>query len=139
MNKTIKKVEVSEKGVIFNQFNILKEVSYYYETVCKNLDSELYIIYLTSLPYFHYIPKAESDKSSALVKDIEEVEVLLVLKNMKNNKYLWSDIFTTEFNKLFWNDLKIFIMKAIRQIFLQYPRDSLLFRVCKRETSLDNF
>lgn len=39
LNNTIKKVEVPEKGVIFNQFDILANCN---ETLYKNLDSELY-------------------------------------------------------------------------------------------------
>lgn len=39
LNNTIKKVEVLEKGVIFNQFGILANCN---ETLYKNLVSELY-------------------------------------------------------------------------------------------------
>jgi hypothetical protein len=54
-----------------------------------------------------------------LIKNIEEGEVLSVLKNMNNNKSPGSDGFTSEFYKFFWSDLKTFIMKSINQIFLQ--------------------
>lgn len=44
LNNTIKKVEVPEKGVIFNQFDILANCN---ETLCRNLDSELYDVGLS--------------------------------------------------------------------------------------------
>lgn len=44
LNNTIKKVEVPEKGVIFNQFDILANCN---ETLYKNLDSELYDVGLS--------------------------------------------------------------------------------------------
>lgn len=78
----------------------------------KNLNSVLFIVDLTSLTYLYNIPKAETDIASALDKDIEEgVGGLLVLKNVKNNKYSESDGLTTEFYKFFWNDPKVFIMR----------------------------
>ena len=45
------------------------------------------------------------------------MEVLEVLKNMKNNKSPESDGFTAEFYKFFWNDLKTYIMSAIHCIY----------------------
>lgn len=44
MNNTIKKVEVPEKGVIFNQFDILANCN---ETLYRNLDSKLYDVGLS--------------------------------------------------------------------------------------------
>lgn len=42
LNNTIKKVEIPQKGVIFNRLIFLKEVANFYKTLCKNLDSVLY-------------------------------------------------------------------------------------------------
>lgn len=47
-----------------------------------------FVIDLTSRPYFHKIPKAETDIAS--VKDIQDGEFFLVLKNIKNNTSSWS-------------------------------------------------
>lgn len=72
LNNTIKKVEIPQKGVIFNRLIFLKEVANFYKTLCKNLDSVLYDVDLTSLTYLYNIPKVETDIASALDKDIEE-------------------------------------------------------------------
>lgn len=45
-----------------------------------------FVIDLTSRPYFHKIPKAETDIAS--VKDIQDGEFFLVLKNIKKQYVL---------------------------------------------------
>lgn len=40
-------------------------------------------------------------------------EVLLVLKNMKNNKSLGSDGFSIEFFKFFWKDFGCFLLRLV--------------------------
>lgn len=65
------------------------------------------------------IPKIHTNTSKGLEKDVEEGEVLNVLKHMKNNKSPGSDGFTAEFFNFSWSDIKNYVVRAINCIFLK--------------------
>jgi hypothetical protein len=117
LNKTIKKIETQDNGIIYNQSDILKEIKHFYENLYKNYDAELIDINLHDI--ITVFPKLDKKTSMDLEKQIRESEILQVLKEMKNNKTPGSDGFTSEFFKFFWKDLKIYITGAINQIFEQ--------------------
>lgn len=64
-------------------------------------------------------PKLDTNTSKGLEKDIEEGEVLNVLKHMKNNKSPGSDGYTAEFLKVSWSDIRNYVVRAINCIFLK--------------------
>lgn len=64
------------------------------------------------------ISKLQENIINNLERDIDEQEFSSVLKIMKNNTFPGSNGFTVEFYKFFWNDLKIYIAKAVQHIFL---------------------
>ena len=58
----------------------------------------------------------ESDKNSC-EGFISEHECLLALKDMKNNKSPGSDGISIEFYKIFWNDIKIYLVNSLNYSF----------------------
>ena len=118
-NKTIKRITDKDNNIIYDQFEILKLVKSFYETLYASKDAELINIDLNEIINTHdqYTSKLDECTSNTLENPILESEVLEVLKNMKNNKSPGSDGFTAEFFKFFWNDLKTFILRAIHCIF----------------------
>lgn len=55
----------------------------------------------------------EQDNEICKGDTINEHESATALKEMNNNKSPGSDGLTTEFYKIFWNDLKLFFIKSI--------------------------
>jgi exonuclease III len=117
LNKTIKKVETPEK-ILYNQLDIMNEVRRFYQSLYQNTDTEIIDVDLADILTSNDIPKLENNQICDLEKNIDEHELLSVLKNMKNNKSPGSDGFTVEFFKFFWSDLKGYITKAVQHIFL---------------------
>ena len=58
----------------------------------------------------------ENDKTSC-EGFISEHECLLALKDMKNNKSPGSDGISTEFYKIFWNDIKLYYVNPLNYSF----------------------
>lgn len=119
LNKTIKKNELEGTGTIYEHTEILDEVKIYYETLYKSADSSLVNINLEEMFLNSNNPKMDTNTSKGLEKDIEEREVLNVLKHMKNNKSPGSDGYTAEFFKFFWSDIRNYVVRAINCIFLK--------------------
>ena len=46
-----------------------------------------------------------------------EYDCTIALKGMKNNRSLGSNEFTTEFYKIFWNDVKSYYVKSLNYSF----------------------
>jgi hypothetical protein len=63
LNKTIKKVEIPEKGVVHKQFEILQEIKHYYETLYQNADAKLCDVDLSSIIHLPDIPKLDLKKT----------------------------------------------------------------------------
>lgn len=104
-------------SAITKQEDILKEVKNFYKKLYgsfdDNAEQDLEIQNL-----FNSIssnPKLNEDDKIHLEGELSEEEILVVLKKMKNNKSPGSDGFTVEFFKFFYNDLKVFIRKAINE------------------------
>ena len=63
------------------------------------------------------VPRLDKTGLNSFDDYISESEIFIVLKNMKNNKSPGSDGFTVEVLKIFWKDLKNYIILAINYIF----------------------
>ena len=59
------------------------------------------------------IPKLNAQEKQSIEGYLIYYECLMALKEMKNNKSPASDGITTEFYKLFWNDIKMFYVKSL--------------------------
>ncbi|MCG7878665.1 MAG: reverse transcriptase domain-containing protein [Candidatus Thiodiazotropha endolucinida] len=117
INKIIPKVVKDDGTSVTDQEEILNEVKNFYKNlygnITSNTEQELEIHNL--LDSISDNPKLQDEDKIRLEGELSEAEILTVLKKMKNNKSPGSDGFTIEFFKFFYNDLKVFIRKAINE------------------------
>ena len=107
-SKIIRQLNV--KGTIINkQPEILKHQQIFYENLYKKRDC------LPSRYNFfnENINKLNNENKNLCEGLLSESECLAALREMKNNKSPGSDGLTTEFYKIFWNDLKQYYIKSI--------------------------
>ena len=59
------------------------------------------------------MPKLDENDSNSCEGEITDQECIKAIKEMKNQKSPGSDDITTEFYKLFWNEIKEYFLKSI--------------------------
>ena len=117
INKTILKIEKENGQTITKQEEILNEIKHFYENLYRNRDmnenqdNEIHTI----LENIQQNPKLSNESKNNLEGELTEKEIINVLKKMKNNKSPGTDGFTTEFFKFFYNDIKVFIKRALNE------------------------
>ena len=94
-----------------NEQEIIDETKSFYENLytfrpTQNINIERQL-------NFNDIPKLNEEQKASLEGPITIEEMLVSLKNMKNNKSPGSDGFTIEFFKFFWIDIGSFIVRSI--------------------------
>ena len=109
IEKTIRKVRLNNGEVITDQENILSQVQQYYSNLFENRDDALQRINFENLGIKSSTRVPEEDIGLPVTVD----EVGQVLKKMKSNKSPRIDGITVEFVKVFWRQLKYFIINAI--------------------------
>ena len=121
INKTITKIEKDNGQTITKQEDILIEVKQFYENLYKcqdsneNQDTEINSI----LQNIQQNPRLSFENKNRLEGELTEKEILAVLKKMKNNKSHGTDEFTAEFFKFFYNDIKVFIKRALNEGYVE--------------------
>ena len=116
--KTIRKLELSDKTVIMDQKLILKNTEKFYANLFKDRNC------------FARYPQIEKDieillnnnkkntvKNVKLGQDLKIYEISQALKSMKNNKTPGIDGIPTDFLKVFWFYLKHFIQRSLNCCF----------------------
>ena len=117
INKTISRIEKDNGQTIKKQEDILNEVKQFYENLYKNhdvnenQDNEI----ISILEHIQQNPKLSFESRNELEGELTEKEILTALKKMKNNKSPGTDGFTSEFFKFFYNDIKVFIKRALNE------------------------
>ena len=107
VNRSMNYIEKEDGEILYDQNKILEEVQQFYATLYthKNVeDVDLSII---------DIPKLSQEDSKMIEGNITETEAIEALPLMKNDKSPGSDGFTTEFFKVFWNDIGTFLVRSI--------------------------
>ena len=61
--------------------------------------------------------KLTDDEKNSIEGPVSEYECAAALKAMQNNKSPCSDGITTEFNKIFWSDIKSYYVKSLNYSF----------------------
>ena len=79
------------------------------ETVYSTNAKIVSFLYSTSLPV------KDNDFFNLCENDLTEDEFLISLKSMQNNKTPGNDEFTKEFYWTFWNEIKHFFLKSLKQ------------------------
>ena len=105
---------VNNEKEFTNQKDILEEVKSFYENMYteKNVDIEK----MKTLGKNIKVKLNEEEKVS-IEGNITEYECACALRDMNNNKSPGSDGITTEFFKIFWNDLKYFYVNSLNYSF----------------------
>ena len=109
IEKTTRKVRLNNGEVITDQENILSQVQQYYSNLFENRDDTLQSINFKNLGIKSSTRVPEEDIGLPVTVD----EVGQVLKKMKSNKLPGIDGITVESVKVFWRQLKYFIINAI--------------------------
>ena len=109
IEKTIRKVRLNNGEVITDQENILSQVQQYYSNLFENRDDALQRINFENLGIKSSTRVPEEDIGLLVTVD----EVGQVLKKMKSSKSPGIDGITVEFVKVFWRQVKYFIINAI--------------------------
>ena len=109
IEKTIRKVRLNNGEVITDQEGILSQVQQYYSNLFKSKDDTLQSINFENLDIKSSTRIPEEDIGLPITVD----EVGQVLKKMKSNKSPGIDGITVKFVKVFWRQLKYFIINAI--------------------------
>ena len=119
-SKTIPYIINNDGQSICDQKEMLTEAAKYYKTLYTetvknetNSNSDIF----DELEQIQNV-KLSNDESQSLEGLLTMEEISATLKNMKNDKSPGSDGFTTEFFKMFWKDLKSFILRSLNYAFI---------------------
>ena len=117
-NKIISRLEV-KGNIITDQKDILTEEKSYYENLFSKRDRK------NSFYNFfdNNITKLNDDEQQTCDGILTERELAMALKNMKNQKSPGSDGLTTEFYKLFWNDIKKLLHRFNKLLVSEWKTD----------------
>lgn len=113
LEKTIKRVKKPDGSYILDQKEILAELQTFYASLYKNHDLELENVDLNNLLSDSNVKKLNTIEANGLEGKLSENEILIVLRNMQNNKTPGIDGFPSEFFKVFWLRLKFYLLKSI--------------------------
>lgn len=115
INKTIFRITKDDGSTINKQEGILKEIQSFYRELysSKAVQCDIDNIFDS----ISDSPKLNNEDKIRLEGEITPVELITVLRKMKNNKSPGTDGFSTEFFKFFHRDLIHFITRAINEGF----------------------
>ena len=114
VDKMIKKIILPSGKLIQSQKEILAQIRQYYADLfsCKDKngteEENLEDLFTTKR-------KLTSFESEALNGPITITELSSIVKNMKNNKTPGIDGFPADFFKVFWKDLKTYVVRALNE------------------------
>ena len=107
-NKVIKRLSVNN-NIITEQKDILKEKMKFYQKLYSKHNQTN-----SKIEFFdNNINKLNNIEQNTCDGLLNEEECKIALKEMKNNKSPGSDGITTEFYKIFWNDIKKFYINSL--------------------------
>ena len=116
--KTIGKLELSDKAVITDQKLILKNTENFYANLFKDRNCfARYPQIEKDIEIFLNNNKKNTVKNVKLGQDLKIYEISQALKSMKNNKTPGIDGIPTDFLKVFWFYLKHFIQRSLNCCF----------------------
>ena len=114
VDKSIKKIILPSGKLIQSRKEILAQIRQYYADLfsCKDKngteEENLEDLFTTKR-------KLTSFESEALNGPITITELSSIVKNMKNNKTPGIDGFPADFFKVFWKDLKTYVVRALNE------------------------
>ena len=131
---------VTDRNAITNQKEILNEVRSFYETMYTEqaVDEEKMKQMSNNITL-----KLNEEGKFSIEGKITEYECTCALREMNNNKSPGSDGITTEFYKIFWNDIKSFYIKSLNYSFengnlTTLQKQGIISLLPKKDKNLDN-
>ena len=114
-SKTLQCIKKNET-IISDNSSILNELQVFYKCLYTSRfhDEEHNCDYFDDLER----PQLDEDEKAALEQPISESEVLKALKSCQNNKAPGTDGFPAEFYKVFWFDIKTFLLDSIQHSYV---------------------
>ena len=111
-NKTMQCIRKNDNSVSSDPMEILTELKTFYNKLytSKFVDDEPDFTKFKDLER----PVLDDNEQEDLERQIEENEILSALKSCKNNKTPGSDGLPAEFYKMFWQDVKQFLMASYK-------------------------
>ena len=129
INKTLKKLKLTDHNTIFDQKEILCEIHKYYKNLFSSKDDILTDVNLTDIFKNIEYSRLTKDDANKLEDPLNISELSLALSKMKNNKTPGLDGFPADFYKVFWNRIKHFVRRALIESF-QTGKLPLSMRQC---------
>ncbi len=112
-NKTIAQLRKHDNSIITNQNEILEEQRFFYDKLFRST----YVNFENTSFFDVKTPKLSKKENEEMEKEITEDEIKKAIKNSPNNKSPGSDGFPIEFYKVFWNQIKDILVKAIQKCY----------------------
>ena len=116
MNKTIKKLKVSENTTLTEQKSILAQIKKFYENLFSNQDDKDGTKLDDTFADLN-ANKLTEQESNSIEGLLTLPELSKALKHMQNNKTPGLDGFPADFYKFFWLKLRFFVLRAINESF----------------------
>ena len=106
--KAITRLNINNTVVTNQRTNLLEQKKFYEQLYSKIEQIE------SDINFFdNSLPKLNENEQNSCEGHITDLECKTALKDMKNQKSPGSDGITTEFYKIFWNDIKEYYIKSI--------------------------
>ena len=115
IDKTIRKLKLQDGSLLTSQKDILNQVKNFYKKLFSNKDSLTEDITLDTVIDKQKITCLQNTEADLLDGQITVKELNEALAKMKNNKTPGIDGFPADFLKVFWNKLRIFILRALNE------------------------
>ena len=109
--KTISRLELSNNTITEDPITILDEMKNYYAKLYFSATTESPDNFINSL---NNPSDIKQEHLREMEKDITENELLQIIKSLPNNKSPGEDGLPAEFYKIFWNDIKSFLLDCYK-------------------------
>ena len=106
--KTIHRLRLQNDSITEDPVEILNEMKNYYKILYTRVETKKHEEFFNDL----WGPKFEDNHKDRTNNEITEEEILIVLKNTAKNKAPGEDGLPSEFYKVFWIDIKRYLIKS---------------------------
>ena len=117
LEKTMKRVHKSDGQIITDQKEILTSIKDYYQNLFQNKDTKLCETNFKEMYFYNNATILNEKDAQELEGPLLITELSNALKVMKNGKTPGIDGFPPEFFKVFWGNLKFFILRALNHAY----------------------
>ena len=112
--KSINRLSLQDDQITEDPEIILQEMKAFYRTLYKSASTENPDTFISSLGS---PPEIKLEHMMEMEKEITEKELLIIVKSLPNNKTPGEDGLPAEFYKVFWNDIKTYLLKSYQYSF----------------------